>query len=104
MPNRLGLLIAAEHHEDVVAESELIAAVDEAFSMTGRGFTRWPDPQPDRSPLSEECSRLLDPRDVADPGRPSRGVSPRPSPRCASKAALPATTASSSRCSLRRHA
>jgi hypothetical protein len=53
--------MADEHHWDVVAESELIAAVDDAFAMTGRGLTQWPDPHPDRSPLPEEYSRLLDP-------------------------------------------
>jgi hypothetical protein len=39
----------------------LLAAVDVAFAVTGRGPTPWPDPHPDRSPLDEEYSRLLDP-------------------------------------------
>ncbi len=39
----------------------MIAAVDEAFAITGRGLAHWPDPHPDRSPLPEEYSRLLDP-------------------------------------------
>jgi hypothetical protein len=45
----------------VVVESELLAAVDTAFSITARGMRAWPDPHPDRSPLDEEYSRLLDP-------------------------------------------
>jgi Family of unknown function (DUF6226) len=45
----------------VVAESELRAAVEGAFAITGRGLRSWPDPHPDRSPLDEEYSRLLDP-------------------------------------------
>jgi Family of unknown function (DUF6226) len=46
---------------DVVSEAELRAAVDTAFAITGRGLRSWPDPHPDRSPLDEEYSRLLDP-------------------------------------------
>jgi hypothetical protein len=45
----------------VVVESELVSAVDEAFVRTGRGLQPWPDPHPDRAPLDEEYSRLLDP-------------------------------------------
>ena len=52
---------AGGHDDNVVAESELLAAVDVAFAVTGRGLTPWPDPHPDRSPLDEEYSRLLDP-------------------------------------------
>lgn len=42
----------------MVTESELLAAVDEAFRVTGRGLERWPDPHPDRPPLDEEYSRV----------------------------------------------
>lgn len=42
----------------MVTESELLAAVDEAFRVTGRGLARWPDPHPDRPPLDEEYSRV----------------------------------------------
>ncbi len=49
------------HNDDVIVESELLAAVNEAFARTGRGLLPWPDPHPDRSPLDEEYSRLLDP-------------------------------------------
>jgi hypothetical protein len=42
----------------VVADSELLSAVDAAFEVTGRGLARWPDPQPDRPPLDEEYSRV----------------------------------------------
>jgi hypothetical protein len=45
----------------VLTESELLAAVDGAFAVTGRGLRRWADPHPDRSPRDEEYSRLLDP-------------------------------------------
>jgi hypothetical protein len=45
----------------VISQSELLAAVDAAFELTGRGLAQWPDPHPDRSPLEEEYSRLLDP-------------------------------------------
>ncbi len=45
----------------VVAEHELLAAVDAAFEATGRGMASWADPHPDRSPLAEEYSRLTDP-------------------------------------------
>ncbi len=33
-----------------------------AFSVTGRGLRRWPDPHPDQSPREAEYSRILDPR------------------------------------------
>jgi hypothetical protein len=49
------------HHDGVFAESDLLSAVDEAFAWTARGLRPWPDPHPDRSPLDEEYSRLLDP-------------------------------------------
>jgi hypothetical protein len=45
----------------VVTEIELFEAVDAAFEITGRGLAPWPDPHPDRSPLDEEYSRLIDP-------------------------------------------
>ena len=45
----------------MVVASELLAAVNRAFEVTGRGLSPWPDPHPDRSPLDEEYSRLLDP-------------------------------------------
>lgn len=45
----------------MIDEPELLAAVDGAFARTGRGLAPWPDPHPDRSPLDEEYSRLLDP-------------------------------------------
>ena len=46
---------------DVVDETQLRAAVDTAFAMTGRGLRSWRDPHPDRLPRDEEYSRLLDP-------------------------------------------
>jgi hypothetical protein len=49
------------HDGHVVVEAELRGAVDAAFVITGRGFRSWPDPHPDRAPLEEEYSRLLDP-------------------------------------------
>jgi hypothetical protein len=49
------------HDGHVFAEAELRRAVDAAFVTTGRGCRSWPDPHPDRSPLEEEYSRLLDP-------------------------------------------
>lgn len=45
----------------MIVESELLAAVNEAFGRTGRALSPWPDPHPDRSPLDEEYSRLTDP-------------------------------------------
>ena len=45
-------------HDGVV--TELLAAVDAAFEITGRGLAQWPDPHPDRSVLDEEYSRLTD--------------------------------------------
>ena len=46
---------------EVITAHELMAAVDAAFSETGRGLTGWPDPHPDRSPRNEEYSRVTDP-------------------------------------------
>jgi hypothetical protein len=45
----------------VATEIELLEAVDAAFEITGRGLASWPDPHPDRSPLDEEYSRVVDP-------------------------------------------
>lgn len=45
----------------MVTELELLAAVDAAFAVTGRGLAPWPNPHPHRSPLDEEYSRLADP-------------------------------------------
>jgi Family of unknown function (DUF6226) len=42
-------------------EVKLLAAVDAAFEITGRGLARWPDPHADRSPRDDEYSRLNDP-------------------------------------------
>jgi hypothetical protein len=39
---------------------DLLAAVGEAFESTGAGTPGWPDPHPDRDPLDEEYSRVLD--------------------------------------------
>ena len=42
--------------------SDLEQVVDEAFALTARGLSHWPDPHRDRrSPLDEEYSRVLDP-------------------------------------------
>ncbi len=49
------------HDGVVIAEFELLAAVEAAFAITGQGLAPWPDPHLDRSPLEEEYSRLLDP-------------------------------------------
>lgn len=46
--------------DDVIAEHELLSAVGDAFTLTGRGFMPWPDPHPDREPLPEEYERLTD--------------------------------------------
>jgi hypothetical protein len=40
---------------------DLVAAVDSAFAVTGRGLSPWPDPHPEGMPADEEYSRLLDP-------------------------------------------
>jgi Family of unknown function (DUF6226) len=53
-------VVAGGHDDVVVAEFELLAAVDAAFAVTARGLIPWPDPHPDRSPLDEEYSRVLD--------------------------------------------
>ena len=45
----------------MTTEPELLTAVELAFEITGRGLRPWPDPHPDRSPLAEQYSRLLDP-------------------------------------------
>ena len=47
---------------EVVTEHELIARVDAAFAVTGRGLAGWPDPHPDRSLVrDEEYSRSSNP-------------------------------------------
>ena len=53
-------VVAGGHDDVVVAEFELLAAVDAAFAVTARGLIPWPDPHPDRPPLDEEYSRVLD--------------------------------------------
>lgn len=45
----------------MVTIEELLTRVEAAFEITGRRLAPWPDPHPDRSPLDEEYSRLLDP-------------------------------------------
>lgn len=46
----------------VVDRTMMLAAVEDAFTLTARGLDPWPDPRPDgRPPLEEEYSRLLDP-------------------------------------------
>jgi hypothetical protein len=46
----------------VATESELLAAAEAAFGVTGRGFRSWPDPHPGlRTPRDEEYSRVTDP-------------------------------------------
>ena len=49
------------HDRAVIAISELLAAGDAAFTITGQGLAPWPDPHADGRPLDEEYSRLLDP-------------------------------------------
>jgi hypothetical protein len=44
----------------VTTDAELLAAVDAAFEVTGKGLESWPAPHPDRPPLEEEYSRLTD--------------------------------------------
>lgn len=46
----------------MVTVSELMRAVDGASATTAQGLEPWPDPHPDRAPLDEEYSRVLDPR------------------------------------------
>lgn len=41
--------------------AELLVEVDAAFAVTARGLRQWDDPHPDRMPLEEEYSRVLDP-------------------------------------------
>jgi hypothetical protein len=45
----------------VTAGWDLVAEVDRAFAVTGRGLSRWPDPHADRMAAEDEYSRLLDP-------------------------------------------
>jgi len=45
----------------VVTEAELLASVDAAFDVIGRGLRSWPAPHPHRQPLDEEYSRVTDP-------------------------------------------
>jgi hypothetical protein len=45
----------------VTTDDELLAAVGDAFEVTGAGCPSWADPHPDRSPLEEEYSRVTDP-------------------------------------------
>ena len=40
---------------------QLLVEVDTAFAVTARDLRQWDDPHPDRMPLEEEYSRLLDP-------------------------------------------
>jgi hypothetical protein len=61
-PLSRGWFVAAGDEDGgLVTEIELVEAVDAAFEITGRGLASWPDPHPDRSPLDEEYSRLIDP-------------------------------------------
>lgn len=41
--------------------AQLLVDVDAAFATTARGLRQWDDPHPDRMPLDEEYSRVLDP-------------------------------------------
>lgn len=45
----------------MITAHELVAAVEAAFAVTGRGLAAWPDPHPGRSPRDEEYSRVTDP-------------------------------------------
>lgn len=46
----------------MATESELLAAAEAAFEVTGRGFRSWPDPHPGlRAPRDDEYSRVTDP-------------------------------------------
>jgi len=45
-----------------MVESALMAAVEAAFTHTGRGLSTWPDPHRDAEPLNEEYSRVSDPQ------------------------------------------
>ena len=40
--------------------ADLVAEVDRAFAVVGAATPGWPDPHPDRAPLEEEYSRVLD--------------------------------------------
>lgn len=46
----------------MVSLAELTRAVDVAFATTAHGLEPWPDPHPNRAPLADEYSRVLDPR------------------------------------------
>lgn len=59
--NTLAGLRLGDDDGEVVTEAELLAAVDAAFVVTGRGLAPWPAPHPDRSPLDAEYSRVTDP-------------------------------------------
>lgn len=52
---------AAAYGDAVVTLMELRRMVDVAFIATSQGLDPWEDPHPDRSPLEEEYSRVLDP-------------------------------------------
>lgn len=41
--------------------AQLLVEVDAAFAVTARELRQWDDPHPDRMPLEEEYSRVLDP-------------------------------------------
>ena len=41
--------------------AQLCTEVDAAFDVHARGLQQWDDPHPDRSPLDEEYSRVVDP-------------------------------------------
>jgi Family of unknown function (DUF6226) len=58
---RAGYSFGGGHDGAVVGLFELRSAVDATFALTVNGLTPWPDPHPDRTPLDEEYSRLLDP-------------------------------------------
>jgi hypothetical protein len=45
----------------VATLAEPLRVVDDAFAARSEGLEPWPDPHPDRAPLEEEYSRVLDP-------------------------------------------
>lgn len=49
------------YRREMASMSKLAQAVDDAFANTSRGLSHWPDPHPDRMPLDDEYSRVLDP-------------------------------------------
>jgi Family of unknown function (DUF6226) len=55
------LVVVDDHDGVMVTEHDLLAKVDAAFEVTGRGLASWPDAHPGRSPLDEEYSRLTNP-------------------------------------------